>query len=148
MSLPLLVVAENGLKSEGIIENGYDWRVYWTDMNPDVVKSDSFKGFLQSWKKAVDEMSIAKSKKESNIDLSKVTIGKLLAMMSVPQLWKLVGVLATVLAIVAGSSYKLGTGNWPWQKTPSKEITVTGDKNKADAQSQNNVELIKKDAKP
>lgn len=51
--LPLLVVAENGLKSEGLIEDGYDWRVYWTDLKPEVVKSESFKGFLQSWKKAV-----------------------------------------------------------------------------------------------
>ena len=30
--LPLLVIAENGLKSEGLIEQGYDWNVYWTDL--------------------------------------------------------------------------------------------------------------------
>jgi hypothetical protein len=32
--LPLLVVAENGLKPEGLIENGYDWRVYWSNLSP------------------------------------------------------------------------------------------------------------------
>lgn len=114
--LPLLVVAENGLKSEGLIENGYDWRVYWTDLHPDVVKSDSFKGFLQSWKRAVDEKKQTSSSTE--VDLFKVSIGKLVSMLSLPQLWSLVGVLATVIALVAGSSYKLGAGKWPWQEEP------------------------------
>jgi hypothetical protein len=115
--LPLLVVAENGLKSEGLIENGYDWRVYWTDLHPDVVKSESFKGFLQSWKRAVDEKK--QTSPSAGVDLSKVSVGKLVSMLSLPQLWSLVGVLATVIALVAGSSYKLGAGKWPWQQEPN-----------------------------
>ncbi len=111
--LPILVVAENGLKPEGLIENGYDWRVYWTDLHPDVVKSDSFKGFLQSWKKSVEEKKPTSLSAE--VDLSKVSVGKLVSMLSLPQLWSLVGVLATVIALIASSSYKLGAGKWPWQ---------------------------------
>lgn len=121
--LPLLVVAENGLKSEGLIEDGYDWRVYWTDMNPEEVKSDSFKGFLQSWKAAVEEKRLSPS--SSEVDLSKVGLGKLISMISLPQLWKLIGVLATVIALVAGGSYKLGAGKWPWQEEPNKQMQPT-----------------------
>ena len=111
--LPLLVVAENGLKSEGLIEDGYDWRVYWTDLKPEVVKSDSFKGFLQSWKNAVEEKKVATP--EIDIDVSKIGIGPLIKMISLPQLWKLIGVFLTILSLVAGGSYKLGAGTWPWQ---------------------------------
>ena len=118
--LPLLVVAENSLKSEGLIEDGYDWRVYWTDLDPEVVKSDSFKGFLQSWKGAVEQKKL--STPNPDLDLSKVGLGKLLSMISLPQLWSLIGVLATVIALVAGGSYKLGTGKWPWQEEPKKAI--------------------------
>lgn len=121
--LPLLVVAENGLKSEGLIEDGYDWRVYWTDMNPEEVKSDSFKGVLQSWKSAVEEKKLSPS--SSEVDLSKVGLGKLISMISLPQLWKLIGVLAMLIALVAGGSYKLGAGKWPWQEEPNKQIQPT-----------------------
>jgi len=121
--LPLLVVAENGLKSEGLIEDGYDWRVYWTDMNPEEVKSDRFKGFLQSWKAAVEEKKLSPPSPE--VDLSKVGLGKLISMISLPQLWKLIGVLATVITLVAGGSYKLGAGKWPWQEEPNKQMQPT-----------------------
>lgn len=113
--LPLLVIAENGLKSEGLIENGYNWRVYWTDMAPEVVKSDSFRGFLRSWKTSIEENIAQGYAKEIVTDPSKISIGKLLKMLSLPQLWKLMGVMATVLTLVAGGSYKLGAGKWPWQ---------------------------------
>lgn len=128
--LPLLVVAENGLKSEGLIEDGYDWRVYWTDLHPDVVKSDSFKGFLQSWKKAVEEKK--QSSANTEVDLSKVSIGKLFSMLSVPQLFSLIGVLATVIALVAGSSYKIGAGKWPWHEEPNKQTRLTQKNGAAD----------------
>jgi hypothetical protein len=128
--LPLLVVAENGLKPEGLIENGYDWRVFWTDLHPDVVKSDSFKGFLQSWKRAVDEKKQFSSSTE--VDLSKVSIRKLFFMLSLPQLWSLIGVLATVIALVAGGSYKLGVGKWSWQEEPNRQIQPLSKSSTAD----------------
>lgn len=114
--LPLLVVAEHGLKSEGLIEDGYDWRVFWTDMDPVVVKSEKFKGFLKSWKNAVDERKNSKTLSSGALNPSKITVGELLKMMSVPQWWKLIGAVATILALVATASYKLGAEKWPWQK--------------------------------
>ena len=121
--LPLLVIAENGLKPEGLIEDGYDWRVYWTDLKPEVVKSDSFKGFLNSWKNAVEKKKT--SFREPEVDLSKVSIGNLLKMISVPQLWKLLGILITILTLIAGGSYKLGAGKWPWQAKPNMQVQPT-----------------------
>lgn len=123
--LPIWIIAESGLKSEGLIEKGYDWNVYWSSLDVEEVKSDKFRGYLQSWKSAMEETKLSKSSEDSAVDISKLGIGKLLLMIPVPQLWKLVGVLATVLALVASGSYKLGAGKWPWQEEPNKQVQPT-----------------------
>lgn len=120
--LPMWIIAEDGLKSEGLIEKGYDWNVYWSNLDIDEVKSDKFRGYLQSWKLAIEEKKSAKSNTELEIDLSKLGLGKLFSMISLPQLWKLLGVLATIIALTAVSSYKLGADQWPWQDKPNKQI--------------------------
>lgn len=114
--LPLLVVAEKGLKSEGLIEQGYDWRVYWTDIDPRVVKSESFKGYLGSWKTAVDEFEKKSAERqEQSINLEKLTIGSLIKSMTIPQLWKMLAAFAALLSAIAVGAYKIGGGKWPWE---------------------------------
>lgn len=120
--LPMWIIAENGLKSEGLIEKGYDWNVYWSNLDIDEVKSDKFRGYLQSWKSAIEEKKSNVSNNEPETDLSKLGLGKLLSMISLPQLWKLFGVLATIIALTATGSYKLGADQWPWQEKPNKQI--------------------------
>jgi hypothetical protein len=120
--LPMWIIAENGLKSEGLIEKGYDWNVYWSNLDIDEVKSDKFRGYLQSWKSAIEEKKSNVSNNEPETDLSKLGLGKLLSMTSLPQLWKLFGVLVTIIALTATGSYKLGADQWPWQDKPNKQI--------------------------
>lgn len=108
--MPLLVIAENGLKSEGLIEEGYDWRVYWTELDPDIVMTEKYRGFLNSWKKAVEEFSQQKQKRiNEQISVDKITMGTLFKLMSPRQLW---GLLLAALAILS-AVYKLGGGKWP-----------------------------------
>ena len=115
-NMPLLVIAENGLKSEGLIEQGYDWRVYWTDLDPSIVATDKFRGFLNSWKKAVEEFSQQENESDRNpISADKITLGTLLKSISIPQLWKLLAATIAVLSAVAAAAFKLGGGLWPWQ---------------------------------
>jgi hypothetical protein len=115
--LPLLVIAENGLKTEGLIEKGYDWNVYWSDLSADVVRSDSFKGFLSSWKTAVEQYRISKSNSpETSFDPEKLTVSKILNSLTVAQLWKIVAAILTLLIAVATISYKIGGGQFPWDK--------------------------------
>lgn len=112
--MPLLVIAENGLKSEGLIEDGYDWRVCWTDLDPDIVTKEKFRGFLNSWKKAVEEFSQQKDKRiNEQISLEKLTIATLCKSMNPSQLWKLLVTMIAILSAVATTSYKLGGGKWP-----------------------------------
>jgi hypothetical protein len=114
--LPLLVIAENGLKSEGLIEQGYDWRVYWTDLDPSIVKTEKYRGFLNSWKKAVEVFTQQESETISKqLSPDKISVGILLKSMSIPQLWKLFAAVIAALSAIAAAAFKLGGGKWPWQ---------------------------------
>lgn len=90
--------------------------MYWTDIDPLVIKQDSFKGFLGSWKKAVDEFERQSTEKqEKRIDPEKMTINTLVKSMTIPQLWKMLAALATLFLAIAVASYKFGGGKWPWE---------------------------------
>ena len=114
--LPLLVIAENGLKSEGLIEQGYDWCVYWTDIDPGIVTTEKYRGFLNSWKKAVEVFAQQESETISKqLSPDNISISILLKSMSIPQLWKLFAAVIAALSAIAAAAFKLGGGKWPWQ---------------------------------
>jgi hypothetical protein len=107
--MPLLVIAEDGLKKEGLIDMGYDWTVCWTDVKADSVKTDKIKGFIKSWKNEVDQFS--KTDTESRIDSSdpeNIKLGSLIKSMTLPQIWKTISAVLIVLAAVATASYNIG----------------------------------------
>ena len=111
--LPLLVMAEKGLKKEGLIEDNYDWRVYWADINTDVIKTDSFKGYLKSWKIAIEENKL-KADLVTEIDPSKMNIGTLLKLLPIEKFIKLIGFFLATLILVVNFGYKFGSGKWIW----------------------------------
>lgn len=101
--LPLLVIIEAGLKSEGLLERGYDWYVQWLAPEAGALSSPEFNGVLASWKKKVIER---KSPVKRAADASEMTVAEILGGLKPAQLWRLVGALA---ALVAGA-FALGGG--------------------------------------
>lgn len=112
--LPVLVVAQNGLKSEGLIEKGYDWQVYWSDFSVAEVKSQKFRGFLASWQTEVSSR-LPLGAKDPTIVPKELTLKVLFGSMPLSQLWAFLGVLFSLLSAIAVGAYKLGGGKWPWQ---------------------------------
>lgn len=53
VGLPLMVLAEHGVKSEGLLEKGFDWYVKWFDMDDILFDDIEFTGVFESWKKNV-----------------------------------------------------------------------------------------------
>lgn len=51
--LPLLVIAEKGLESEGLLESKYDWRVKWVSIDQSVVQDPEFRGMFEDWRQQV-----------------------------------------------------------------------------------------------
>lgn len=116
--LPLLVIAEHGLLSDGLLEGRYDWKVYWTDFTPEQLRSDAFLGYLESWKQLVTKSGNgrrANSNSDAGLsDVSKISITQLVGHLTVPQIWAVISTLLATLAAVATGGYRIGGGHWPW----------------------------------
>ncbi|MBM3341917.1 MAG: hypothetical protein FJY56_07375 [Betaproteobacteria bacterium] len=95
--LPLMVIVEAGLKSEGLLERGYDWYVQWVKPEVTALHSNEFNGVLASWK----EKMVKGPKKTSPAKApSELTVGELIGGLKPVQLWS---VLAALAALVAGA---------------------------------------------
>lgn len=95
--LPLMVIVEAGLKSEGLLERGYDWYVQSVKAEAAALHSNEFNGVLASWKKKMAETPKKAFAARSPSDL---TVAELLGSLKPVQLWSVVAALA---AIVAGA---------------------------------------------
>lgn len=95
--LPLMVIVEAGLKSEGLLEHGYDWYVQWVEQEVVALHSNEFNGVLASWK----EKMIKGNKRASPAKPpSELTVAELLGGLKPVQLWSL---LVALTALVAGA---------------------------------------------
>ena len=96
--LPLMVIVEAGLKSEGLLERGYDWYVQSVKPDAAALQTNEFNGVLASWKRKMVEMvEMPKTVSKSPSDL---TVAELLGGLKPVQLWS---VLVALAAIVAGA---------------------------------------------
>jgi hypothetical protein len=115
--LPLLVICEQGRRDDGLLEGKYDWRVFWTNFDTLELSSDKFSAFVQSWKKLVDEQvnSPVGNSILGESDLSRITMAKVVGLLTVPQLVATLSAIMSALAAVATLGFKVGAGKWPWQ---------------------------------
>ncbi|MFY9925005.1 MAG: hypothetical protein WAK51_11040 [Opitutaceae bacterium] len=114
--IPLLVICEKGLREDGLLEGRYDWKIFWTDFTTPDLYSERFSGFLQSWKKLVDDHVKAAiiGHESSEFDITKLSLKRILGALTLPQLWALLAVVVSLLSSVAAVSYRFGSGKWPW----------------------------------
>lgn len=107
--LPVLVIAEHGLRSEGLLESRYDWSVYWTNLDPVELSSGKFRGWLDPWRRQLRKASVTR------VDPEKLTLGDILSSMRISHAWGVVSALVGCLAAVAAVAYRIGGGAWPWK---------------------------------
>jgi len=94
--LPLLVIVADTVKSEGLLEPGYDWYVQRVKPITASLNSNEFNGVLSSWKQKIA------STPKPNIfdkDLSKITINQFISASTPGQLWSVLGAMATIVSI-------------------------------------------------
>ena len=105
--LPLLVVVESGLKSEGLLEHGYDWHVQRIKPIPSALTTLEFNGVLADWKSKVDSYKVAPVKVGNDTPgkpPGDLTIRDLVGGLRPAQLWSLLG----GLVALAGGAFTLG----------------------------------------
>lgn len=57
LRLPLLVIVENGLRQEGLLEGGYDWRVVSVDIARPLDAEPTYAPIFASWRKEVSRVA-------------------------------------------------------------------------------------------
>jgi hypothetical protein len=99
--LPLMVVVEAGLKSEGLLERGYDWYVQSVKPEAAALNTNEFSGVLASWKQKMVETP---KKAPASKTASDLTVAELLGGLKPVQLWSVLVALAATIA----SAFALG----------------------------------------
>ncbi|MBK5294394.1 MAG: hypothetical protein JJE04_22270 [Acidobacteriia bacterium] len=94
---PLLVIVENGIKSEGLLERGNDWYVQWVKPEVAALNSAEFNGVLASWKQQMIQSPKKAALPKTPSDL---TVGELIGGLKPTQLWS---ILVALAALVAGA---------------------------------------------
>lgn len=102
--LPLLVVVEKGLKSEGLLERGYDWYLQEVSIDTKSLNTAEFNGVLASWKSKVSTAENKQVTTPGELDPTKMTVGELIGALKPGHLW---GVLIAA-ATVVGGAFALG----------------------------------------
>jgi hypothetical protein len=111
---PLLVVVENGLKSEGLLEKGYDWYVQSCKLDESVLGGPEFVGVFADWKRRVESHAAHgptptdSDKRPTPTAPEKLTLGDILKALTMTQLWGIISGLAALLVAVATTAFKLG----------------------------------------
>jgi hypothetical protein len=96
---PLFVIVEEGLKSEGLLERGYDWYVQSVKPEAAALTTLEFNGVLASWKQKMLDRKVGRSNtSETKKSPSELTIGELVGGLKPTQLWSLLGAVAALIA--------------------------------------------------
>jgi hypothetical protein len=103
---PLLVVVEPGLRSEGLLQHGYDWYVVSAPLNQSLFSSTAFTGVLSDFKEL-----LAQPRPAPEVDLGSLSVGQLLARLKPAQLWATLVAVVGIVAAAAALAYRLGAMN-------------------------------------
>lgn len=113
-SHPLLVIVERGLKSEGLLEKGYDWYVQSCKLEESVLGGPEFSGVFADWKRRVESHSGGGPEKHPggrSVPIAppeRLTLGDLLKALTLTQLWAIISGLGVLLAAVATTAFRMG----------------------------------------
>lgn len=103
--LPLFVLVQKGLKTEGLLETGYDWYVQTVTLDIAALGTKEFNGVLASWKDKLQERPFAKQQAISPaISVEDLTLGEIFKALKPAQLWSILA----AAAIVVGGAFALG----------------------------------------
>lgn len=103
---PLLVIVEDGLKSEGLLESSYDWYVQHLKLNQAALSTPEFNGVFADWKNRVLKGMLEKDKARTVIESTnplELSIEDLLRLRP-SQLWSIL----VALGGIATGSFTLG----------------------------------------
>ena len=102
---PLLVIAEHGLRSEGLLESNYDWPIQWVDLTPGSLSTNPCLGVIQDWARRVIAFDKAHERPTASRtpitpDLGAMTVADIIGQMRPGQV-KALAAAATAVVVAA-----------------------------------------------
>lgn len=110
--IPLLIIAETGLCQHAFLETTGEVRPFWADPDKPISDSEGFLGYLQSWKRDVEEFAAKRGSEEQ--PRHEITIKRLLSSLPWYEVFGLVVTILGVLAAAVTFGYRIGSGQWPF----------------------------------
>ena len=92
---PLMIIVEDGLKSEGLLEHGNEWYVQSVKLSVAALSTAEFNGILSSWKQ---KMLAVTTVPTSSHAPSELTVAELIGSLKPAQLYSVLGAIATLIA--------------------------------------------------
>ena len=92
-NLPLMVIVEEGLRTEGLLERGYDWYVQRVLLDTASLNTNEFNGVLASWKH-----KMTTKPPETAASATDLTVAQLVGGLKPSQLWSVLAALAVLIA--------------------------------------------------
>jgi hypothetical protein len=106
---PLLVIGEEGLRSEGLLESRYDWFVQWLPLKEEALRTPECMGVIEDWKKRVLREQTSHEAAPPHKDVGDKTIGELLGELRPGQARALVLGIIGVIAAAFSPGVTLGS---------------------------------------
>ncbi|WP_454854404.1 hypothetical protein [Promicromonospora soli] len=116
--LPLLVIVDERLSSEGLLEERYDWLVLRVPLDTAALADPHVNGVLTQWianvqnheRLSTNEPAVAPAANRSAEELS---VHEVLSTLTVPQAWSLAVAIVAAASALAGFSYWIGSAVVP-----------------------------------
>jgi hypothetical protein len=116
LGLPVMILAQKGLRSEAMLESKYDWNVQWVDVDAGSLLTQDFVSVFDDWRKEIDVAEQAKTLPPPTIpaapapvvDPGNRTIGQLLKDLKPGQAWKVGLAMFGLLSALVTYSYRQG----------------------------------------
>ncbi|MCE4540230.1 hypothetical protein LXT12_23540 [Pelomonas sp. P7] len=105
--LPLLVLVEQGVRQDGLLEQGFDWYVLNTPLEPAALATSEFNGVLASWTRKLSSAPAVRAPAAGPASPADMTVGQLLGALKPAQLWSVLGALAAAFAATFALGGKL-----------------------------------------
>jgi hypothetical protein len=114
LGLPILVLAEKGLRDEGLLENRYDWAVEWLSLDTNALMLPRCRGVMADWAEQVRDCSARRNdvanrqRVRDNRSIEEKTISELIGELKPSQARALVAGSFASLAALTSGAFALG----------------------------------------
>jgi hypothetical protein len=120
LGLPVLIIAQQGLRVEAMLEDKYDWSVQWVEIDSKSLLTPSFTSVFNDWRNEIDAVATARAAQGSvaavpppapvaaPMNPGDRTIGQLLKDLKPGQAWKVGLALFGLVSALVTYSYKQG----------------------------------------